>query len=263
MRQKQAVQHGIFTPVSESVNHVSATCSTGECQWANISSLGICASMQDVSDQLIVTGPVKASTLVLDLGLAGDDLVYNASLPNGVFLIGSTATYNVNISSAAASLLANGSNARDAVSGAIATFFVVYTNQTAQLSPGDGVFRAAQLGLHFCANNYSVVVSGGVSSTSRLASSSADVTWTTAAGRSGSANEFVVDRDSAGLLGQYLASVFSGTYSLASGSKVVGLTAASEVLGTAMYTAGAGSEDDVRAVIGNLTKNVATSMTNT
>ncbi|KAL1984561.1 hypothetical protein VTN96DRAFT_9061 [Rasamsonia emersonii] len=42
----------IFTPVDQTYAHLAATCSTGNCQWLPFNSLAICASMNDVTDQL-------------------------------------------------------------------------------------------------------------------------------------------------------------------------------------------------------------------
>jgi hypothetical protein len=268
--------------VDEKIPDVSPSCSSSECRWGNFSSLAICVAVSDVSDKLIISN----RTIGVNLGFNNNGLVRNASLPNGVSLIGSTSTYNLNMSSsttaqgvdsqenflpATASLAF--SNGDGKISSAIANFFVVYTNQTATIDSEDAVFRAVEVLLYFCVNTYQVAMSRGVSVTTRVDSSTSVVPATspssTAAGvvlrTPHDETEYSVNRNDVRPLNNYLVSLFSGTYSFGHGQEMVGLTSTSDVLGTAMFrgTTGKYSEDDLRAVIGNLTQNVATSLTNT
>ena len=303
--EKQAIQSGIYHAVDEEVPHLQPICSSGNCQWGNFSSLAICAAMADVSDRLTVSNQTRPSNAGVSLGVANNEPVRSARLTNGLFLVGSTTTCNLNISwpripvrtseeetgeenqesflPATTSLAFSEQDGR--VSSAIANFFLVYTNQTAELASDSqqSVFRAAEVLLHFCVNTYQVSTSGGIS-TSKVVHSS------TLAAQQDSSNTLVnvrgvpssyqqprgvllrstsdqgvysVKRDDVRLLNSYVLSLFSGTYSYQHGEAIGGETATSEALGTAMFQGGLSSEDDVRAAVRNLTENVATSLTKT
>ncbi|KAK4105369.1 hypothetical protein N658DRAFT_491829 [Parathielavia hyrcaniae] len=310
-REKQAVQSGIYHAVDEEVRPLQPLCSSGNCQWQNFSSLAVCSAVADVSD--LVVPDQATSSGGGSLGGAKNELTNEARLPNGLFLAGSTTTYNLNISwpqgSPSSSTTSGGGEAygtdgrgsflpartslafsqRDGrVSSAIANFFLVYTNQTGELAsdpqPADA-FRAAEVLLHFCVNTYEASTSGGAS-TSRVVHSS-----TLAADNEASSNALVavrndasssspqahrvrlhaagvkgvysVERGDVELLNRYLLSLFSGTYSYRYGKSGVGETATSEALGLAMFGGGPRGDDELRAVVGNLTTNVAISLTNT
>ncbi|KAK0630085.1 hypothetical protein B0T17DRAFT_506582 [Bombardia bombarda] len=319
LQQKQAIQMAIYNPVDAKVPDVEPLCSSGECQWQNFSSLAVCVDVADISNQLVISQQARASTISASLGISGDDLVRTASLPNGVFLVGSPSSFNLNMSSPEINNPAQGgflpltaslafANQDDKISSAIANAFIVYTNQTTATSTSGSnntsVFRAVEVLWHFCVNTYQVATSQGVS-TSRQVDSTilAPVSLNTAAttifeerhsppsllGSETSRrtprallrerSEYSVNSADVRLLRNYIVSVFSGTYSLGYGGEAGGLTPTSEVLGTAMFGASVSSdgvsgvgtrsivveaEDSrLRAVIANLTQNVATSLTNT
>ncbi|KAK0733547.1 hypothetical protein B0T26DRAFT_669949 [Lasiosphaeria miniovina] len=148
LREKQAIQLGLYHAPGEELPHVMPSRSSGECHWRNSNSLAVCAAVADVSDKLAVSSQTKPSALGVNLGAGIDGPVHNASLPNGVLLIGSPGTCNLNMSApspvetgqdsfllpAAAASLAF-SNLDAGVSSAVANFFVVYTTgQTANSS---------------------------------------------------------------------------------------------------------------------------------
>lgn len=197
-REKQAIQSGIYHPVSREVPHLQPICSSGECQWRNFSSLAVCAAVADITDRLTITNQTRPARLVGPGGSSStNEPLLHASLPNGLYLLGSTSTYNLNISwprgnsnnaglgsqqqqqgeesflPSRTSLAFSDQDGR--VSSAIANFFLVYTNQTGELpalgSQQEGVFRAAEVLFHFCVNTYQVSTSRGVS-TSRVVHSS-------------------------------------------------------------------------------------------
>lgn len=285
--------------------HLQPFCSSGECRWQNFSSLAVCAAVADVSNWLNVTEPTTREEL--------GESVRVARLPNGVFLAGGSATYNLNISwpkgsdtggtvdqgnflPSRTSLAFSDQDGR--VASAIADFFLVYTNQTAASSdsnPGErdneaNVFRAAEVLLHFCVNTYEASTSRGVSTsrvvhTSNLAAENEVGSGSSSflSGRGSSSRKnflrssssspataegdgivYSVEREDVALLNSYLRSVFSGVYSDRRGQAIGDSTATSEVLGLAMFQQGNPSLNDTekRAVVGNLTANVATSLTN-
>ena len=65
------------------------------------------------------------------------------------------------------------------------------------------------------------------------------------------------------LLNSYVLSLFSGTYSHRYGKAIGGETATSEALGLAMFQREPCDDGEMRAVVSNMTSNVATSLTNT
>ncbi|KAK3383702.1 hypothetical protein B0T24DRAFT_59685 [Lasiosphaeria ovina] len=268
LREKQAIQLGLYHAPDEELPHVMPSCSSGECHWRNFNSLAVCAAVADVSDKLAVSSETEPSALGVNLGSGIDGPVCNASLPNGVFLIGSPGTCNLNMSApspvetgqdsfllpaAAASLAFSNLDAR--VSSAVANFFVVYTGQTANSGQQQaGSFHAAEVLLHFCVNTYQVSTSRGVSVSVKVNSSttlspSAAASEEQTQGISperGSPQpsqalysflddrEYSVQRDGMRLLNNYLRSVFSGTYSSRYGPRIAGSTAAANTLGVAM-----------------------------
>ncbi|KAK3394351.1 hypothetical protein B0H63DRAFT_43517 [Podospora didyma] len=311
-REKQAIQIGLYHAVGAKVPHISPICSSGECYWRNFSTLAVCAAVVDVSDKLVVSEQTSPSTLGISLGVGnGDEPVHNARLSSASVLIGSTSTCNLNMSSpvvqaptgqkdnflpAATSLAFSESDAR--VSSAVANFFVVYTNQTADLDRQSTAFRAAEVLLHFCVNKYEVSTAQGVSITTLIGSSTVvaveaeEAVPVAVAGRTALSNasenlsnsglaanvvlrstadnkDYSVQRDDVRLLNRYIQTVFSGTYSYRHGTRIAGWTAAGDVFGTAMFerdeeSGGTTSFGDpgLLAVIGNVSQNVATSMTN-
>lgn len=191
-REKQAIQSGIYHAVDEEVPQLQPICSSGDCQWGNFSSLAICAAVADVSDRLTVSSQTRPRDAGVSLGVANGETVRSARLVNGLFLVGSTTTCNLNVSwpripvhtedktgdenqesflPARTSLAFSEQDGR--VSNAIANFFLVYTNQTAAVGskPQQDVFRAAEVLLHFCVNTYQVSTSRGVSASKVVHSS--------------------------------------------------------------------------------------------
>lgn len=275
-------------------------CSSGNCQWQNFSSLAVCAAVADISDRLTISNQSRPRNLGVSLGDANDELVRAARLPNGLYLVGSTASCNLNISwphdsvntesdtevtdqegflPARTSLAFSDQDGR--VSSAIANFFLVYTNETSNTGSDSSraVFRAAEVLLHFCVNTYEASTSRGVA-TSRVVHSS------TLAAEDGSGNSIVnvrhessspprvflrsantdgvysVKREDVRFLNGYILSVFSGVYSHWYGKSIGGETATSEALGLAMFQREPSDDDGMRSVVGNLTANVAASLTN-
>jgi hypothetical protein len=278
-------------------------CSTGNCQWQNFSSLAVCSAVADVSDRLTISN--QARILGGSLGGTNNETAHETRLPNGLFLAGSTTTYNLNVSwphgsSSTSGEGFDGPDGRESflpartslaftsedgrVSSAIANFFLVYTNQTAALasdSQQQAVFRAVEVLLHFCVNTYQASTSGGVS-TSRVVHSSMLAAEDEASSavisardappssrrvvlRAASAEEGVysVKREDVKLLNNYLLSLFSGTYSHRYRETNRGGTATSEALGLAMFGREPRGDYEMRAVVSNLTTNVAISLTNT
>ncbi|KAJ4295934.1 hypothetical protein N0V88_004636 [Collariella sp. IMI 366227] len=299
-REKQAIQSGIYQAVNTELPHLQPVCSSGDCQWRNFSSLAVCAAVADVSDRLNISNQDQGGNFGVSLGAANKQPARAATLPNGVFLVGSTTACNLNISSphiqastdsgdsdtdgqesflpARTSLAFSAQDGR--VLSAIANFFLVYTNQTAKLESDEqkGAFRAAEVLLHFCVNTYQMSTSGGVSTskvihTSTLtaqdeaSSSNMAVNGRSPARRgvvlrsTSGEDVYAVKREDVRLLNGYLLDAFFGTYSHRYGKVIGGETAVSEVLGTAMFRGKLGSEQ-MRMLVRNWTTNVATSMTN-
>ncbi|KAK1837182.1 hypothetical protein QBC39DRAFT_325960 [Podospora conica] len=187
----------------------------------------------------------------------------------------------------------------DRVSSAFANLFVIYTNQTTESPQSDRCFRAVEAILYFCVNRYTAAVNSGVVTTTLLRSSPlANLSSpfavpigkrqvpTTVIGTAVQATpappqstadagvihtehegtEYTISRNDVGLLNTYLGSALSGAYSRHYGA-AGSTTGAGEVLGTAMFNAGSASEtvlseDEMKMVIANMTRNVATSLSN-
>ncbi|KAH8899409.1 hypothetical protein GQ53DRAFT_836453 [Thozetella sp. PMI_491] len=297
IRQKRAVQEAIYHHADTPFPHSSPTCSSGECRWERVSSLAVCVSTADVSDKLSVSDEMKTTELGADRSANRGIVVRNASLPNGVFLIGGPNSYSLNISSAPSwtrdpdSLLQESiafTNESHLDSSALANFFVVYAEEGTGGVPEPRTFRAMEIILHFCVNTYEVGVSRGIATTALVDTTTevisnpqdeAHVVPPRDATSSGLGSVILQSRsdgkrygvtgDHAKALRDYLESVFVGTYSSKHGAKVARSTAASDALGTAMYkgehvggTTAASSAEERGAVIGNVMRNVATSLTN-
>ncbi|KAH6845314.1 hypothetical protein B0I37DRAFT_312822 [Chaetomium sp. MPI-CAGE-AT-0009] len=284
-REKQAIQSGIYHAVDVEVPHLQPLCSSGNCQWRNFSSLAVCGAVADISDRLTISSQSEPRSLGVSLGDANDELVRSARLPNGLFLVGGTASCNLNISWPHASVNTDSgtgeitgqesflpartslafSDQDGRVSSAIANFFLVYTNQTSDpgsVSPRT-VFRAAEVLLHFCVNTYEASTSRGVSM-SRVVHSS------TLAAEDASGNSIVnarhvpssprrvflrstssdgvysVKREDVKFLNGYILSLFSGVYSHWYGKAIGGETATSEALGLAMFQRKPSDDDGMR-----------------
>jgi hypothetical protein len=174
------------------------------------------------------------------------------------------------------------SNDPNLIGTAIADILVIYTNQS-QASSTSGAsessFLAVEVLLHFCVNTYSVLVTGGVSSTRQISSttrilsnaSTAANTGTSAvilAGPEGDARNYTIQANLSRALSQYFADVFVGTDS-GSGPGQMG---ASAILGDAVYQTEGGNQTDTntdgavggagRIAIGCFFENVAVSLTN-
>ena len=258
------------------------TCSTADCQWPSFDTLAICAATADISGKLVTSSQTEIFVPGTGPSSNGDEeiSVYNASLPNGVFLTGSPGTYNLNISSPPSSILRQGDylpvttslgfpGVDDRVSSAIANLFVIYTNQTTESPQSNRCFRAVEAILYFCVNRYSAAANKGIVTTTLLRSSplanlsspfsvqankrqvpTATVTTalalpepTTGAGvirTEHEGTEYTVSRNDAGLLHAYLGSVLSGTYSRRYGT-AASTPGAAEVLGAAMFHDGSAS----------------------
>ncbi|KAL8400731.1 hypothetical protein RB594_000946 [Gaeumannomyces avenae] len=194
IRQKQSIQLGIYSPVDLDVTPLPPICGPKGCQSQTFSSLSVCSRTEDVTSRLSVSDPVKASELDVNLNLPSATLVRNASLPNGVYLVGSADTYNLNMSTPASARAGSSpqplagslsfTNQSDLAAAAISNFFVIYTNSTRQPSPkvtpsnnrdGDDddddddddkrheepvSFRAVEVLLHFCVGTYEATAAG-------------------------------------------------------------------------------------------------------
>lgn len=309
MREKQAIQLGIYQASDAEVPHLQPICSSGDCRWQNFSSLAVCAAVADVSDRLTVSDRTRPENLGVSLGDANSEPVRAARLPNGLFLVGGSASCNLNISwphplvsgeseevtNEGSFLPSNTSLAFSDTDGrvrsAIANFFLVYTNGTTRSSISwrqqeqeADVFRATEVLLHFCVNTYEASTSKG-ESTSRIVFTSALAaenevagsgktsvnvrdslsSLSSSAGGEGDGVVYSVKKEDVALLNSYILSVFSGVYSGRYGPAISGQTPTSEVLGLAMFPQRDPPYDDaqMRAVVGNVTANVATSLTNT
>ena len=288
IRYKRAIHQGIYHDANEPFPHVQPTCGSGECHWAPFDSLAVCASTKDISERLMVSEQTTPSKLGIDLGLEAHAPVRKASLPNGVFLVGGADDYSANISSAPGGdgygFAAGGASlafaqGADAASTALASIYIIYTHSMAEGPAAGEAFRAKEVMLRFCVNTYEISVSQGAADTRQLGSetrvskrtsdmpSSAAVTLLRARDDS-STKIYGISSGHAAVLGRYLESTFTGTYSTGGGGKAVRSTAASDALGAAMYEAravgGRATEVDTEgAAIENVMRNVATSLTNT
>ena len=283
VRQKQAIHQGLFNPANETVPGVAPRCSSGECRWEPVSSLAVCVAAADVSDRLNVT-QVWNWNLAAQLGLPPQQALNNASLPNGVFLVGGGGdSYNLNISAPRADGSAPGDSTiafadrAGLRAAAIADIFVVYTNQTGGAASGPVGFRAVEMLLHFCVATYREAVIGGEHTAEQTESETGIPTangtlggqqLVLGTGTGDPSRRYAVDLAYAEKLGRYVASTFAGTYSASFGARATGYTTTSDAFGTAVYS---GAVDGGSTTLGgeasrdsifNVTNNVALSLTN-
>ncbi|KAK3330107.1 hypothetical protein B0H66DRAFT_611357 [Apodospora peruviana] len=266
---KRAIQSGIHHLLDSSSPpqlppDIQPSCSSesGECRWPRFSSMAVCVDVADVSDKLTI------ANLTTTTGTEDDGMVYNASLPNGVYLLGSPTTCNLNMSSprvanqqpASASLAFADQDGK--VPSAIVNLFVIYTNQMTSPNNAAAVtFRAVEALLHFCVNTYEGVTSRGVSTTTLVNMSTSVMTSagqpaavrrpstsTSIKGRRREEEQgllrlqtshddddqvvYSVNLTDAWILHDHIVSVLSGTYSFSSSH---GSTSTSEVLGATMF----------------------------
>lgn len=249
--------------------------------------------MTDITDRLMVSPQISTTPTALGLGSeATEMLIHNASLPNGIFLTGGAETYNFNMSSPLFGNLPGADASQEnflpstaslafskldgKVSGAIANAFIIYTNQTFESRRPEAAFRAVEVMWHFCVSTYSTTVARGVSTT-RLVNSSTIVSSNTADASGASVSlralfdgrEYIVKRNDVRPLSRYMTEVFTGTYSYRYAKRVAGATPASHALGTAMFNSKPGGgtsegnlEENVKAALANVVRNVAAGLTN-
>ncbi|KAI6371362.1 hypothetical protein MCOR25_003970 [Pyricularia grisea] len=276
-RQKQSIQNGIYNPAEVPIANLPPICGSRVCETQKFSSLAVCSRAEDISNRLQISSDPLVDDLITRLGLNGSRQVRNASLGNGAYLIGSTDTYNLNITS----LLLESSDIRSAntsfafsdqpnlMAAAISNVFIIYTKQVSFQESGpsstgssDTAFSAMEILFHFCVAEYTV------KSDTEMSQQNAQFTTrveerTVVLSESG--KDYKVDRNSAAALMRYMASTFYGTFSAAMGSSAVGYTGTSDALGFSMFGASSQTlpERDRLASVRNLTQNVATSLTNT
>ncbi|KAK4216573.1 hypothetical protein QBC37DRAFT_337604 [Rhypophila decipiens] len=267
--QKRAIQHGIHyytdnnSPAIPLLPPIPPQCSTPSCQFPLFSSLAVCVDTADISHRLSITKPsTKTSHSTTSLR--------NASLPNGAYLLGSTGTCNLNISSPSSAVPGTSSHGPrraamadiptenatiaftdqpDKLSAAIANFFFIYTNQSSRGSSAqdqEAAFSAVEVLVHFCVNTYNISVTQGVPKT-ELVNSSTSVAQITTGEEEGtrilhlqdplssSVGYLSVNLTATQALRDQLVSLIKGTYSSSYGDLMQGLTPASEVLGAALF----------------------------
>lgn len=265
---------------------------TGNCAYPIFNTLAVCSATADVTSRLSLSEPILTTLLAAGLSPSDDDIiVHNASLPNGVLLVGGPASYNLNISSPSLPSSPNSTTTSEDFPSAysslafaetdhrtltaIANIFFIYTNVTGDVASPRRSFRAFEVLLHFCVNTYSVsVLQGNV--TTALVNSTWDVTaishhvgTRTAKMVLGAPDaEYAVDRDAARRLSGYMAREVAGTYAVGyttNSGGVRGETGASRTLGGSLFDVGnekVAVGDDGREIIANWTGNVATALTN-
>jgi hypothetical protein len=72
-----AIYTGLFLNENETIPHLTPTCLTGNCTWPIFYTLGVCANVADLTDQLSLTCPHSSEK----------DETCNYTLPNGVTLM--------------------------------------------------------------------------------------------------------------------------------------------------------------------------------
>ncbi|KAM7202375.1 Protein of unknown function (DUF3176) domain containing protein, partial [Rhypophila sp. PSN 637] len=189
--QKRAIQHGIHyytdnnSPAIPLLPPIAPQCSTPSCQFPLFSSLAVCVDKADISHRLSIIKPSTTSS-------NSKTSLRNASLPNGAYLLGSTGTCNLNISSPSSAVPGTSSHGRrqadiltenatiafidqpDKLSAAIANFFFIYTNQSSRGSSAqdeEAAFSAVEVLVHFCVDTYNISVTQGVPKTELVNSS--------------------------------------------------------------------------------------------
>ncbi|KAM7222890.1 Protein of unknown function (DUF3176) domain containing protein [Rhypophila decipiens] len=267
--QKRAIQHGIHyytndnnSPAIPLLPPIPPQCSTPSCQFPLFSSLAVCVDTADISHRLSITKPSTATAL-------STTSLRNASLPNGAYLLGSTGTCNLNISSPLSAVPGTSSHGRrqaamadiltenatiaftdqpDKLSAGIANFFFIYTNQSSRGNSArdeEAAFSAVEVLVHFCVNTYNISVTQGVPQT-ELVNSSTSVAQITTGEEEGtkilhlqdplsSVGYLSVNLTATQALQNQLVSLIKGTYSSSYGDLMQGLTPASEVLGAALF----------------------------
>lgn len=155
----------IFTPVDQTYAHLAATCSTGNCQWLPFNSLAICASMNDVTDQLNVSAVQSP----------------NATLPNGHSLDTPPLPWLINITARPSYLMLDYpstsqtlsfSNQIDLLQTELIDVSIIYVDNSSESI----TFAVVEILFHFCVESYKIDTVNGTTYTNRT-SSSTDVVF--------------------------------------------------------------------------------------
>ncbi|KAF4949052.1 hypothetical protein FSARC_13601 [Fusarium sarcochroum] len=163
-----------FYAVNQTLPHVAPTCSTSRCEWPPVSSLGLCASVKNVTEYLEVSGPKEGTNGIR---------LYNASLPEGLGFLNFTDKFHVmaNVSSPLRQQSEDDDDEvgvpkrrtlsdwdADIEATTIAHFFIIHSNASPNMKTR---FRAVELLWHFCVRTYAIEVTNGTDETTISASS--------------------------------------------------------------------------------------------
>ncbi|KAH6666507.1 hypothetical protein F5X68DRAFT_217206 [Plectosphaerella plurivora] len=156
----RAIFQAVFGPVGQAWPLLEPVCPSGECTWPLFSSLAVCVSMENVTDQLVFSSGRNQQ----------GDTNYTASLLNGTASLSApesmplmqmvspeppTEEYSFPLYRESVAF----NNRPDLLNTTFSQFFFIYNNNKVESRRQS--FRAVELLWHFCVNTYNVTVSGG------------------------------------------------------------------------------------------------------
>ncbi|KAI1342765.1 hypothetical protein F5Y15DRAFT_370761 [Xylariaceae sp. FL0016] len=188
--EKIGIQQGIYASAQERLQPLDAFCSTGTCLWRGVETLAVCATIRNVTDKLDISNiTLNASGLQrlfsTQSSPASEDLIqealsskiFQASLPNGSYLIGGRKSIRLNISAPISlqqsdwrrdimlggetDLTLSSSADSDLLRSALFAINIILYNSD---YPDNGTmsgFRASEVLFHFCVNTYDASVTNG------------------------------------------------------------------------------------------------------
>ncbi|KAK1757077.1 hypothetical protein QBC47DRAFT_459729 [Echria macrotheca] len=156
---KQHISNGAYTPASQTVASDSLDCTTGDCEFPDFVTVGICSNVSDVSSH------VKSNRLpprTWDLPGLPYNMTWSATLPWGQNLtIPTVYAFDFWATRDFAPTLAF----KSLENQSFADFFLIYSNVLGLDTPEPTVeFRAVELVWYWCTKSYSVSVKGGQTS---------------------------------------------------------------------------------------------------
>jgi hypothetical protein len=257
----RAIQNSLYNGASVALPALSPACSTGNCKFPAYSSLAVCAQIANVTDKLTVT-PVP-------LSVGGDVIIINnfdVTLPNGAAL--EAGQYAVNITTASATGSLAFSSMPNVVDTAISNTFIIYQKD---VNSENATFGAVEILLNWCVSTFNTTVDATQPETQAFANSTNVVTNNGPNGalvmRAAEGTvDYIVDAQANIAMQKYLASTFSGSYSLGFGyfstDAAMAVSSALHEQTDLANVTGQALEDMQFGGIMNATQNVAVSMTN-
>ncbi|KAK0654814.1 hypothetical protein B0T16DRAFT_395715 [Cercophora newfieldiana] len=181
LNMKQHVAAGAYTPATKFIPPDPILCSTGDCHFPPIVTLGVCSSVSDISPLLRTSSPPPRSWPNMP-GLPNDS-TWSAALPAGQNLtIPTLFAFDFFLTLELAPSLAFSSIQNQT----FANIYMLYSNVITPTpnttdAPARVEFSAVEMAFHWCAKAYAVNVTRGVTTFTELSRSSVVLSDTTTA----------------------------------------------------------------------------------